>query len=468
MTRHFLRDDDLTQAEQTEILDLADRAQGRPLRPQSRSRARRRSRSSSTSRRPAPASRFAVGIADLGGSPADHLDREQPARRQGDRRPTPRACSSARSRRSSGAPTPRPASRRWPPARRVPVVNALSDDFHPCQLLADLLTIREHKGELAGLTVTFLGDGAQQHGAVLPARRRHRRHARAHRARPRSSRPTACRRRRRRRASPPRPAARSRSSPTRARPSPAPTSSSPTPGCRWARRRRRRSASRRFGAYQVDAELMALAKPDARLPALPAGRPRLRGRRRRHRRPAERHLGRGGEPPARPEGAAGLAARREKAALMHRRRRHARRHRTRGSQPLGRPVRRADRRRSSRALEQVDALRLAARRATTSPARGRTPRRSPRPATSTSDELAGMLAALDALARRRRAGDASSPPRATRTCTARSSAASSTIVGAELGGKLRAGRSRNDQIATLVRLYLLDHAAVIARAASCT
>jgi ornithine carbamoyltransferase len=42
----------------------------------------------------------------------------------------------------------------------VPVVNALSDDFHPCQLLADLQTIREHKGRLAGLTVTFLGDGA--------------------------------------------------------------------------------------------------------------------------------------------------------------------------------------------------------------------------------------------------------------------------------------------------------------------
>ena len=41
----------------------------------------------------------------------------------------------------------------------VPVVNALSDDFHPCQLLADLLTIREHKGSLAGLTVAFLGDG---------------------------------------------------------------------------------------------------------------------------------------------------------------------------------------------------------------------------------------------------------------------------------------------------------------------
>jgi ornithine carbamoyltransferase len=41
----------------------------------------------------------------------------------------------------------------------VPVINALSDDFHPCQLLADLLTVREHKGRLAGLTVAFVGDG---------------------------------------------------------------------------------------------------------------------------------------------------------------------------------------------------------------------------------------------------------------------------------------------------------------------
>jgi ornithine carbamoyltransferase len=43
---------------------------------------------------------------------------------------------------------------------RVPVVNALCDDYHPCQLLADLLTVREHKGELAGLAMAYLGDAA--------------------------------------------------------------------------------------------------------------------------------------------------------------------------------------------------------------------------------------------------------------------------------------------------------------------
>jgi ornithine carbamoyltransferase len=42
----------------------------------------------------------------------------------------------------------------------VPVVNALTDQFHPCQLLADLLTVIEHKGDLAGRTLTFLGDSA--------------------------------------------------------------------------------------------------------------------------------------------------------------------------------------------------------------------------------------------------------------------------------------------------------------------
>ena len=44
-------------------------------------------------------------------------------------------------------------------AATVPVVNALSDFEHPCQALADLLTVREARGALAGLTFTYLGDG---------------------------------------------------------------------------------------------------------------------------------------------------------------------------------------------------------------------------------------------------------------------------------------------------------------------
>jgi ornithine carbamoyltransferase len=43
---------------------------------------------------------------------------------------------------------------------RVPVVNALTDEFHPCQILADLQTVAERRGTLAGLTMSYLGDGA--------------------------------------------------------------------------------------------------------------------------------------------------------------------------------------------------------------------------------------------------------------------------------------------------------------------
>ncbi len=42
----------------------------------------------------------------------------------------------------------------------VPVVNALTDDYHPCQVLADLLTVLEHRGRTEGLALAYVGDGA--------------------------------------------------------------------------------------------------------------------------------------------------------------------------------------------------------------------------------------------------------------------------------------------------------------------
>jgi ornithine carbamoyltransferase len=41
----------------------------------------------------------------------------------------------------------------------VPVINALTDDYHPCQLLADIMTYVEHRGSISGKTVTWVGDG---------------------------------------------------------------------------------------------------------------------------------------------------------------------------------------------------------------------------------------------------------------------------------------------------------------------
>ncbi len=41
----------------------------------------------------------------------------------------------------------------------VPVINALTDDYHPCQLLADMQTFREHRGSIQGKTVVWIGDG---------------------------------------------------------------------------------------------------------------------------------------------------------------------------------------------------------------------------------------------------------------------------------------------------------------------
>jgi ornithine carbamoyltransferase len=158
MTRHFLRDDDLTQAEQTAILDLAelikaDRWGRKPLAgPQTVAvifdKSSTRTRVS-----------FAVGIADLGGVPliistanSQLGGKESPSDTA---RVLERQVAAIVWRTYGQAGLVEMAA-----GTTVPVINALSDEFHPCQLLADLLTIREQKGTLAGLTVTFLGDGA--------------------------------------------------------------------------------------------------------------------------------------------------------------------------------------------------------------------------------------------------------------------------------------------------------------------
>jgi ornithine carbamoyltransferase len=157
MTRHFLRDDDITPAEQHDILELAltikaDRYGLRPLEgPQTVAvifdKSSTRTRVS-----------FAVGIADLGGQPLIIST----ANSQLGGKETPSDTARVLERMVSAIvwrTYGQAGLEEMAKGTTVPVINALSDDFHPCQLLADLLTIREHRGNLAGTSVAFLGDG---------------------------------------------------------------------------------------------------------------------------------------------------------------------------------------------------------------------------------------------------------------------------------------------------------------------
>jgi ornithine carbamoyltransferase len=165
MTRHFLRDDDLTPAEQAEVLALAASLKttrhtaeaptplaapnGVPQavavlfdKPSTRTRVS-----------------FSIGVAELGGYPlvidagSSQLGRGEPI--EDTARVLDRQTAAIVWRTFGQDRIEAMAS-----ASRVPVVNALTDEYHPCQILADLQTVAEHKGSLAGRSLTYLGDGA--------------------------------------------------------------------------------------------------------------------------------------------------------------------------------------------------------------------------------------------------------------------------------------------------------------------
>ncbi|WCB35300.1 ornithine carbamoyltransferase [Gordonia polyisoprenivorans] len=158
MTRHFLRDDDLTPEEQAEVLALAAEVKRNPFahRPLEGPRGvgvifdknSTRTRFS-----------FEMGIAQLGGHAVVVDGRTTQLGRDESLADTGRVLSRfvdaivwrtfGQDRLDEMAST-----------ATIPVINALSDSFHPCQVLADLQTIIEHKGTTAGLRMTYLGDGA--------------------------------------------------------------------------------------------------------------------------------------------------------------------------------------------------------------------------------------------------------------------------------------------------------------------
>lgn len=156
--RHFLRDDDLSPAEQAEVLGLAAELKAAPF-----------------GRRPLEGPRgvavifdknstrtrfsFEMGIAQLGG----HAVVVDGSRTQLGRDETLEDTGRVLSRYVDAIVWRTFGQHRldeMASAATVPVVNALSDEFHPCQVLADLQTLAERKGSLSGLRMAYLGDGA--------------------------------------------------------------------------------------------------------------------------------------------------------------------------------------------------------------------------------------------------------------------------------------------------------------------
>lgn len=157
MPRHFLRDDDLTPNEQAEVLDLTAELKRQPYGTAlsgPKSVAVILEKNSTRTR-----FSFEVGIAQLGGHPVVVDGRNMQLGREETLGDTARVLS-----RYVDLVVWRTFGQErldeFAAVATVPVVNALTDEFHPCQVLADLFTVRERKGALSGLTLTYLGDGA--------------------------------------------------------------------------------------------------------------------------------------------------------------------------------------------------------------------------------------------------------------------------------------------------------------------
>ena len=156
MTKHFLKDDDITPSEQAQIIDSAiklkaDRFSKRPFAgPQTVAvifdKTSTRTRVS-----------FAVGIAELGGIPliidsgVSQLGKKESVADTA--RVLERQVAQIIWRTYSQAGLDEMAAN-----SSVPVINALSDSWHPCQLLADLMTIKECFGKTEGLKLAYVGD----------------------------------------------------------------------------------------------------------------------------------------------------------------------------------------------------------------------------------------------------------------------------------------------------------------------
>jgi ornithine carbamoyltransferase len=158
VTRHFLRDDDLAPDQQARVLALAGSLKQSPYDEQPLAGPRTVAVLFDKPTLRTQAS-FASGIAELGGFP---MIIDGSLAQVGIRESISDTARVLGRQASVVVWRTHEQSRLEEMAEHagVPVINALTDQFHPCQSLADLLTIKEHRGDLAGQSLTFVGDAS--------------------------------------------------------------------------------------------------------------------------------------------------------------------------------------------------------------------------------------------------------------------------------------------------------------------